>query len=398
MNTPNTKQLQRTVLRQVAISFLAIFMVSYFVTFSQLSFASNDSNNRSQTINWSSEIAEQELTIEVYLPASYDQKSQKKYAVLYTVSGGSRLQVLKAQLDWLSHVSMGPMPEVILITLPYIQVETNMHPKNISASGITHEMKTKVLMQEVIKRVEQQYQTLPFRIIEGFSSNANFLLHVLRYQPELFTEYIISAPALVLDQTQLIKAFSEQLDRRRYQGIGVYLALGSFTDNRPLFEVIRRHLQQNNLKITAHDYSEENYLVLPMRHLSSAISSIFNDMSPDVARFTEGGIDEVIRYFNNLELRYGEVQDSSATLIDLAFWYANNDQSEQAVATISHITKQHPDNIFFLTRKALIHTQLAQPNEAKSTWLAAKAKAQAANNEDALAFINEKLTEFTAPQ
>ena len=76
-----------------------------------------------EEIEINSKIAKHTLKFELTLPNSYESWSSKKYPVLITTAGQSRVDVLRAQVDWLSHVNFAPIPEVILITMPRDQSE-----------------------------------------------------------------------------------------------------------------------------------------------------------------------------------------------------------------------------------------------------------------------------------
>ena len=93
-----------------------------------------------ESVVLASKFASHDLKFKVYLPDGYNNDSDKRYPVFYTTAGGSRINVLKEQLAWLSHVGFGALPKVIIVTVPYIEVETDMEPKYISASGINTDL------------------------------------------------------------------------------------------------------------------------------------------------------------------------------------------------------------------------------------------------------------------
>lgn len=82
-----------------------------------------------------SKIAKQQLEVEFYLPRSYEEQPNKHYPVFITAAGGSRKNVAVEQIRWLSHVNFAPIPEVILIVLPNIEL-AQLSNKFDSASGV----------------------------------------------------------------------------------------------------------------------------------------------------------------------------------------------------------------------------------------------------------------------
>jgi tetratricopeptide (TPR) repeat protein len=339
-----------------------------------------------------SSIAKKELIFHVTLPSGYKSDGSTHYPAFYTTSGKSRLQVLKTQVSWLSHVSFAPLPQSFFISLPSIEAD-----KFTKASGSLYSLTTQVYEKEVIPYIDKHYRTKPYRVIEGFSSNANQLLSILIDKPQLFNAYMIFSPALGLDKSNLVeKLLSNKVDSR-YQYRSIYLSLGSFEENRVSFEKIQNHLSAwptsniNGLEVTTEDLSHMNYLAAPVLGLINAAENIFSDQKPEAALFEKTGVPGIKQHFFQLHKKYGYELDTSNTIIDLGFHYANIKQFIKAEDALNTLINQSPENIIYLVRLSEILLQGNNSEKAKRTLTVALKHAKNQKNTEATGYIQSKL-------
>lgn len=342
-----------------------------------------------------SKFASHDVKFKVYLPDGYKDDSDERYPVFYTTAGGSRINVLKEQLAWLSHVGFGALPKVIIVTVPYIEIETDMEPKYISASGINSDLTIEVLNQEVMPYINKHFKTHPFNILEGFSSSGNFPLYVLANKPELFNAYISVSPALVLDKSGLLTKFDNRLASPDYKNKSLYLSLGSFTSNAPLFEGLEKKLNQyahNDLTWHTEDFRTDNYMTGPMVGVSKAVQKLFSDRSPsDMTQFKASGVKSVEVYYDNLKAKYGYELSSINTLMDLSDMQLEDSQYTDAIKTLKLVVNQSPENAYYLTRLAKAQLAAKKNRAAKQTYNKALILAKAKGDDESIQFIKNKL-------
>jgi predicted alpha/beta superfamily hydrolase len=340
-----------------------------------------------------SNIAKQDLKIHITLPSNYESKGTTRYPSFYTTSGQSRLDVLKAEIKWLSHVDFAPLPQVFFISLPAIKAD-----KFTKASGSLYSLTTQVYEKEVIPYIERKYRTQPYRMIEGFSSNANQLLSIFTDKPQLFNAYIIFSPALGLDKSNLIEKLLTQKADNRYRYRSLYLSLGSFEENRPLFKKIQNQLETwsatniTGLEIFTEDLSNRNYLSAPIVGLTNAAENIFSDRQPDVKLFEKTGVTGVEQHFVQLNNKYGYKLDANNTLVDLGFHYAKIKQFEKAEETLNTVISKSPENIIYLVRLAEIQQQGGNNAKAKNTLKLALKHAKNQKNVEAKSYIESRMS------
>lgn len=342
-----------------------------------------------------SNIAKQDLIFHITLPSNYESEGVTRYPSFYTTSGQSRLDVLKTKVKWLSHVDFAPLPQVFFISLPSIKAD-----KFTKASGSIYSLTTQVYEKEVIPFIEKKYRTQPYRIIEGFSSNANQLLSIFTDKPQLFNAYMIFSPALVLDKSGLVNKLLAQKADSRYQYHSLYLSLGSFEENRPIFEKIQNHLatwSSSNIKgleVITEDLSHRNYLSSPVIGLTNAAEKIFSDRQPDAKLFEKTGVTGVEHHFGQLNAKYGYKLDANNTLVDLGFHYAKIEQFEKAEKTLNTVINKSPENIIYLVRLAEIQQQGGNNNKAKKTLTLALKHAKNQKNIEAKGYIESKISDL----
>jgi len=340
-----------------------------------------------------SDIAQQDLTFHITIPSSYKSEGENRYPAFYTTSGQSRLDVLKTQINWLSHVGFAPLPQAFFISLPSIEAD-----KFTKASGSLYSLTTQVYEEEIIPYIEKEYRTQPYRVIEGFSSNANQLLSIFIEKPELFNAYMIFSPALGLDKSNLVEKLLSQKVDNRYQYRSLYLSLGSFKENTAPFEKIQTHLAtwaRSNIKgleVITEDLSHRNYLSAPVVGLINAAEKIFSDRQPEAALFEKTGIAGVKQHFKQLNKKYGYELNSDNTIVDLGFYYAKIKQFKKAEETLNTLIKTSPENVIYLVRLSEIQQQGKNNEKAKTTLKLALKYAKDQNNDESISYIESRMT------
>lgn len=346
-----------------------------------------------------SKLANHMLNFEVTLPSGYDPQQPNRYPVLYTGSGDRRLNLLRQQVDWLSHVNFAPLPPVILVTLPVIEPQGAMD-KNAMAAGANLELSIQVIATELIPFIDNTYKTQPYRIAEAFSSNANQLLSIFVERPETFNAYIVHSPALALDRTNIIDKLTQTKPSAEHAYRFLYVSLGSFPENKKPFDRLAYGLETwrehniEGLEMMTNDLSRHNYLSGPIVGLVSAFEEMFKDRQPAPADFALSGITGIQQHFEKVSKKYGYTMDADTVILDLAFYYAEQQLAEKAVMTAQYLLNQQPKSLFLLTRLADIEKRVGKIEEAKSTLEKALVLAQDAGDQEPITYIKARLAEL----
>lgn len=344
-----------------------------------------------------SKITKQNLNVKVSLPLGYENAPDKRYPVFITTAGGSRIDSLRSQVKWLSHVDFAPIPQVILLTIPDIQYENK--DKFTSAAGQESAILASVLREEVLPYIDKTYRTSGYRIIEGFSSFGNFPLYMLRHHSDLINAFFMFSPSLALDKSGLIDSLSDnwQLSAKRHHY--VFLSLGSFVENKAPFQQAKQALNKlpksNRLQLAFADYSQDNYLSGPNLGLVRASQSLFSDLQPNYQQFHQQGEIALTGYFQQLSDKYNQEIELSSKRVDLAFSYAEHGKFAQAIAVMKRLVVEHGNDTILHLRLAQVQIKASKQADAKVSLKRAFKLASEADNEEGMSYISNMLSNIS---
>ncbi len=145
---------------------------------------------------FSSKILEQERTLTVHLPPSYQEQKEFSYPVLYLLDGESNAGYAVAVSNFLAET--GVTPEVITIAVHAGATRSRDYlPPNPGGpngtSGEAHRFLDH-LEKELIPFIESEYRAAPLRLISGHSMGGLLVIQALVQRPGLFEAYLGQSP------------------------------------------------------------------------------------------------------------------------------------------------------------------------------------------------------------
>lgn len=174
--------------------------------------------------SFDSKVMQEPRKFAVYLPPSYG-KSNKKYPVIYLLDGDQRrLNVVAGIQDALStEILEQQVNEAIIVAIP--NSELAIRERDLTPTNVDWVFKGKLLedfdnigqadrfikffRQELIPRINSNYQTSEKRILVGESFGGLFAAHTLLTQPDVFTDYLIIDATSLWDNNYLNRKYSE---------------------------------------------------------------------------------------------------------------------------------------------------------------------------------------------
>lgn len=174
--------------------------------------------------SFDSKVMQEKRDFAVYLPPSYG-KSNKKYPVIYLLDGDQRrLNVVAGIQDALStEILEQQVNEAIIVAIP--NSELAVRERDLTPTNVDWVFKGKLLeefdnigqadlfieffRQELIPKINSNYQTSEKRILVGESFGGLFAAHTLLTQPDVFTDYLIIDPTSLWDNNYLNRKYSE---------------------------------------------------------------------------------------------------------------------------------------------------------------------------------------------
>jgi uncharacterized protein len=192
-----------------------------------------------QRVNIQSRILNEERTLLIYLPASYETKAGagRTYPVLYLLDGGTHFNALTGTIHHLSASSsaVNRMPETIVVGIANTKRTRDLTPTH-RESGLYSENSGGAaafllfMKEELFPVVQTRYRASSERTLVGHSLGGLFTLHVFLHQPELFRHYIAIDPSLWWDDQLLVRRVADAEDPRLASQISVFVAHATLLD------------------------------------------------------------------------------------------------------------------------------------------------------------------------
>ncbi|WP_462164085.1 alpha/beta hydrolase-fold protein [Pseudoalteromonas xiamenensis] len=316
------------------------------------------------------------LRLKVVLPNSYLDKSTYHYPLLLTLAGESQINSVIAQVDWLSHVSFGPMPEVILVQLPQLNTSDAIAKK--------------VVIEEILPHLRTQFRLAPFTMIEGFSTSGVAALDYFAEFPTIFQATIVSSPAFGLKNdawlAELIAKLKANLGARY-----LYVSKSGFNDDATSYEQLKASLTHFT---NAHfaDLSQQNYLSTSLIGFEQGVKTLFEVREiTNFEPFAREGLSSVLEYHKMLYKRFGFQISDTDNLMGLAGYYFKHMQTTKANQVYEYMKARDEKNVLIQVRhgQALLENGLV--DLAKEVFSSALKLAHAQNNTEAVEFIQHHL-------
>lgn len=221
-----------------------------------------------------SAILNEDRELQISLPETYG-RTAIAYPVLFLLDGSSHLLHASATVRFMAG-ARNRIPEMIVVAIPNTNRNRDMTPGPGAATF------QRVLAEELIPWVEQNYRAAPERVLVGHSLSASFAVHTLLNRPELFDGYIAtSAPLWRYDS--LARDMRPGLAGAAKAGAAVYLAVGEH-ENSQLRGGVKRFAEALEAAGRAGaptwsytDMLDEDHSSTPQRSLYSALETRYKE-------------------------------------------------------------------------------------------------------------------------
>lgn len=168
-----------------------------------------------ETVKFKSKVLDENRTLNVYLPATYEKNSEKKYPVIYVLDGSLDEDFIHiagiAQFGSFSWIKM--IPESIVVGIGNIDRKRDFtfpssndaDRKDFPTAGGSADF-IKMLEEEVHPLIGKMYRTNGSKAIIGQSLGGLLATEILFKHPNMFDTYIIVSPSLWWDDGSLLKS------------------------------------------------------------------------------------------------------------------------------------------------------------------------------------------------
>lgn len=170
--------------------------------------------NIGETITFSSEVLQEDRTINVYLPFGYSADSTKSYPVIYLLDGtlDEDFIHISGLVQFGSYPWINMLPETIVVGIANIDRKKDLtYPTNVAEDKKTFpttggsENFMNFIETELKPLINATYATNDTTTIIGQSLGGLFAAEVLLKRPEMFDNFIIVSPSIWWDTMSLLK-------------------------------------------------------------------------------------------------------------------------------------------------------------------------------------------------
>lgn len=274
-----------------------------------------------ETVKLKSVVLNEERTLQVSLPVRY-RRSTERYPVIYVLDGEGQFMQAVGAIRFLGKVNK--MPPAIVVGIRNTKRSRDLSPPTSSPEDLKKmpdaggaDRFLVFLTQELRPYIEKSYRTRPFHILFGHSLGGLFAVHTFLNNPDAFSAYIASSPALWWNNNAAVRRteaiLAENPDRR---GI-LFLSLGQEVTCMkegitPMVKVLEKS-PKSNLEWVFKKFPDENHESSPHLAIYNGLRFIYRGwafdftylyekFNPEKKVFTAGVL---IDHFKKLTDRYG---------------------------------------------------------------------------------------------
>lgn len=332
--------------------------VSFFVFSSQNTFAQSNTKQQStdysvHTHTFKSAVLNEERTVTVQLPKSYQAEPNKVYPVIYRLDGAGNIPLASAVIERLQNDNRAP--EVIIVAIESTNrlrdfyPTVNKEPQGPVGEGGGADKFLAFFEQELIPLVNKNYRTHDYKVISGASAGGVFALYALQANPELFQAYIAYSPAVWWNYGASVKSTKSFITKTKELNSYVYINIGEEAGiMRERYDELLQAMQlpkvrglrffndafagiSHNLTSAAGAFNAYYNLFLPKQMPISALSN-------DVA--------SIDIYYQNLSQQWGEqISPPDRAVRSLGYNLTGSKQFIRAIEVFKYNIKNHPKSV-----------------------------------------------------
>lgn len=338
-----------------------------YLTFSQITYKSLESSKLGEA---------RELKIQ--LPRNYEKNTEKVYPVMVVLDGDYLFEPVAGNVDYYSYWE--DIPEMIVVGINQATTreddayydEASQLPTGSGAAFY------EFIGMELMKHIEDNYRTAPFRIIVGHDYTSNFINYFLLKQKPLFQGYINLSPDLAPQMTDWITSSLERTTNPTW----FYLAT-SGEDIPQLKEGILnldskiRALTNKNVHYNFDNFEEATHYTLVGNAIPKAIEQMFlvyrpisvKDYNNILLQTSVSGHDYLVEKYDNIKNLFGV--DKRIRVSDFMAVYNAMEKTRNwnELKSLSKLANKHYPNTMLATFfDARYEEEMGNPKQAMKSY------------------------------
>lgn len=284
-----------------------------------------------------SEILDEDRAYWVSLPESYEKTSS--YPVLIVLDGHAHFRSITGMVNYMSAGYNGNrrIPEMIVVAIQNVNRNRDYTPDKIITRRPNDfgggDQFLRFLEEELIPKLDQEYSTVPYRILYGHSLGGLLATHAYLKEKTLFNSFIAVDPSF---GSWDAATMDEKLEAVTDQSFNRYIYFATANWGKRNFKNRNRHVRlyealNSKCKVEfpakLEYFEEENHGSVPVIAFHNGISSIFAGYGVSYRDIKDK--EQLIQHFQTLSQRLSWDFNPPETLVNrIAYSMLRSDQSK----------------------------------------------------------------------
>jgi hypothetical protein len=273
------------------------------------------------------------MTIDVYLPAGYSEKSDRYPLLVTCQSHFLHVSGITADLAWKNGA-----PELIVAGVrnyssgDFIPEKIEGHPDSGGADRFIAFFK-----EELLPALDSRFRTHPFRIFYSGSFGGGFSVYMYLTQPRVFNACISATPAIdyeggssfIMNNVRSYLAKGDYQDRFLYMGV----------ENEPLlipileeFVGILKETELKGSKWEYHPFFDEDHGSIANKVIYHGLKFVFSDWTLIPAEVSNRGAQAIRAYTTDLNKIFGyEIGISNSAILRVIHSFRDQSRAEDII-------------------------------------------------------------------
>ena len=341
---------------------MRVFTVLYFVSFcifsSQSVLAQSDTKQQSadysvHTHTFKSAVLNEERTIVVQLPKSYQAEPNKVYPVIYRLDGAGNIPLASAVIERLQNDNRAP--EVIIVAIESTNrlrdfyPTVNKEPQGPVGEGGGAAKFLTLFVQELIPLVNNNYRTHNYKVIAGASAGGVFALYALQANPELFQAHIAYSPAVWWNYGASVKSTKSFIAKTKGLNSYVYINIGEESGiMRERYDELQQAIQSHKvrgLRFFSDAFDGVSHNLTSVTGAFNAYHNLFLPKQMPISDLTDD-VASIDAYYQNLSQQWGEqIAPPDRAVRSLGYNLTGSKQFDRAIEVFKYNIKNHPKSV-----------------------------------------------------
>lgn len=301
-----------------------------------------------------SKVLNEGRTFQVSKPANYN-NSTKAYPVIFVLDGGTNFKFTAEIVRYLTTYNL--IPEVIVVGINNTNRNRDMIPKLPSEANngnAPREMRAgeadnfiKFLQEEAIPYMENNYRTLPYRVIIGHSLGGLLVVHNLVKNSSLFSGYIAISPSLWWNNWYYFEGVQQFYKSQKSLKKFVFVTLADESEKEPeKYTQLKDAFEKNkpqDLIVETKFYMDKNHITTAPEATLDGLFKIFASwVLPNEMTMT-GDTQAIKTHYKQLSEKLGfNCLPSEESINQAGYLKINNNENEKAIELLKYNTELYP--------------------------------------------------------